>query len=76
MPDVLEVNLKTGEVTERPYTPEEKAQRDKDSAEALAREAEEKAKADDRDKDIKMLKDRAKTDPDFAALLRVMGYED
>jgi hypothetical protein len=46
MADVVEINAKTGEVVERDFTPEEKAQRQADRAAEQARRAAEKA-ADD-----------------------------
>lgn len=47
MADVVEINCETGEVTERDFTPEEKAARDKAAAEyEAAKKAEEKALAD------------------------------
>lgn len=50
MTDVVEINCETGEVTERDFTPEEKAQRNADAkafAEAqAAKEAEAQALAD------------------------------
>ena len=50
MADVVEINCATGEVTERDFTPEEKAQREADAAkfaeEQAEREAADKAKAD------------------------------
>lgn len=49
MSDVVEINCETGEVTERDFTPEEKAQREADAArfaqEQAEREAAEAAKA-------------------------------
>jgi dihydroxyacid dehydratase/phosphogluconate dehydratase len=50
MPDIVEINVETGEVIERDFTEEEIAQRKKDEAEfkkaEKARKAEEKKAAD------------------------------
>ena len=73
MADVVEVNTTTGRITERDFTADEQKQRVKDIAEAKKQEAEDEAKADQREADIAKVKDRAKTDPDFAALVRLMG---
>ena len=45
MTTAIEVNCSTGEVTERPLTTEELAQREADATAAAARKAEEDAKA-------------------------------
>jgi hypothetical protein len=45
-PKAIEVNCETGEVTERPLTAEEIAQREVDAAAAAARKAEEDAAAE------------------------------
>jgi hypothetical protein len=45
-PMAIEVNCETGEVTERPLTAEEIAQREADAAAAAARKAEEDAAAE------------------------------
>jgi hypothetical protein len=55
MADVVEINAKTGEVVERDFTPEEKAQRQADRAEEKARKAAEKA-ADDEAKAARQAK--------------------
>ena len=47
MADVVEINAKTGEVAERDFTPDEKAQRQADRAAEQARKAAEKQADDD-----------------------------
>ena len=46
IPTAIEVNCATGEVTERPFTAEEIAQREVDAAAYAARKAEEEAEAE------------------------------
>lgn len=91
MPDVVEINcdpeLTDAEgrilppeaperVTERAYTAKEKTQADKDIAEGRAQADAEKAAAAQRAKDVAAVRARAKTDPDFAAVARLMGIDD
>lgn len=69
MADVVSFDLLTGEVTSRPFTKEEKAQRDADLAEAAAVEAAAAEKAAAR----AALLERLGISEDEAALLREAG---
>ena len=72
-PIAIEVNCETGEVVERPLTPEEIAQREADAAAAAAAEAErvaeEQAKADAKASAIAKLADLGLTEEEAAALV-------
>ena len=72
-PIAIEVNCETGDVTERPLTPEEIAQREADAAAAAAaeaeREAEEAAKAATRQSAIDKLAALGLTPEEAAAIV-------
>jgi hypothetical protein len=59
-------------ITTRAFTAKEKAQHEKDQAEAVKRLADEKVKKEQLEKDIAAIKERAKQDSDFAALVRLL----
>jgi len=72
VPDVIEVNVETGETTERNFTPEEQAQREADTQayeEQLAAEAEAEAQ---KQADIQAVADALPTEAS-EALLRLIG---
>ena len=75
MADVVEINCTTGEVTERDFTPEEKAQREADAAkfaqEQAEREAEAAAKAAAKQAAQDKLKALGLTDLEVAAIAGV-----
>lgn len=76
MANVVEFDCQTNEVVERAFTAEEKAQHSKDVADFKKVDDAQTLKDQTR-KDAELrIKERAKTDPDFAALTEVLGLND
>ena len=73
MADVIEINAATGEVVERDFTPEERAQREKDAADFAAAAAAAEAAAVERAAKRAALLERLGISEDEAALLREAG---
>ena len=73
MGTVAKIDCTTGETTYRPTTAREDAQRERDArAHAAFTEAQERGLRE-RAADLAAVRQRATTDPDFAALVRVLG---